>query len=53
MVRYFREGIGEVTWEEMAVWLDRRSAAAYGRHVYVLLGALGMEPVRLVRAFLP
>ena len=51
MVRYFRE-IGEVTWEEMAWWLDRRSAAAWGKNVYVLLGKLGIEEVRQVSMFL-
>ncbi len=63
-VRYFIQGVGEVTWERMAERLDRREAAlrsaGRGTCAWVLLGkkigsppvALGLENVKELIYFL-
>ena len=52
MVRFFIEGRGEVCWEEMAKWLDKRQAAMYGSNAWVLLDQIGLPNLREVALFL-
>ena len=46
MVRYFNYTRGEVSWEEMARWLDTRDLVSCGTHAYILLPKLNIEMVR-------
>ena len=52
MVRFHIAGRGEVSWEEMAKWLDRRQAAMYGSHAWVLLPKMDIADLREVALFL-
>ena len=52
MVRYFSYTRGEVSWEEMARWLDTRDLVSWGTHAYVLLPKLNINMIRCVIEFL-
>ena len=52
MVRYFMQGVGEVSWERMAQRLDRKEAALRGTNAWVLLGELGLANVVKIIDFL-
>ena len=51
-VRYFTYSRGEVSWEEMAKWLDTRDLASWGTHAYILLPKLNINMIRCVIEFL-
>lgn len=50
--RFHIAGRGEVCWEVMAKWLDRRQAAMYGSNAWVILDLIGLSNVREVALFL-
>ena len=52
MVRFHIAGRGEVSWEEMAKWLDKRQAAFYGSNAWVLLAKMNLSDLREVALFL-
>ena len=52
MVRFHIAGRGEVTYEELALWLDRRQAAFYGSNAWVLLPRMNLADLRQVALFL-
>ena len=52
MVRFHIAGRGEVCWEEMAKWLDKRQAAFYGSNAWVLLPRMDLADLRQVALFL-
>ena len=41
-IRYFTYDRGEVTWEQLALKLDRRDAAWWGTSAWVLVGQSGL-----------
>ena len=50
-IRYYTYDRGEVTWEQLALKLDRRDAAWWGTSAYVLVGLLDIHSVRRIIAF--
>ena len=52
MVRYFSHTRGEVSWEEMARWLDTRDLVSWGTHAYILFPKLNIEMVRGIIEFI-
>ena len=51
-IRYYTYDRGEVTWEQLALRLDRRDAAWWGTSAYVLVGLLDIHSVRNIISFL-
>ena len=51
-IRYSIQGVGEVTWERLALRLDRKEAALRGTNAWVLLGELGLANVVKIIDFL-
>ncbi len=46
MIRYFTYDRGLVSWEQLALKLNRRDAAGWGTFAWVLIGMLDIHTVR-------
>ena len=51
-IRYFTYDRGEVTWEQLALKLDRRDCAMKGAFAYLFVGLLDILTVRHIISFL-
>ncbi len=51
-IRYFTYDRGEVTWEQLALELDRRGCALKGTFAYQFIGLLDIYTVKDIITFL-